>query len=150
MTGYLLDTDVVSAFAPTKSPVTTEIASWFEQQTDRLFLGVISVIEIEAGINKLRRTGARRRADEIDSWFDHMLELYQERVIPLDLATARVAGALRDDTLSAGHDPGVSDIAIAATAKVRDLIVLTRNTRHFRPLGVAVLDPFTDPLPAGP
>lgn len=35
------------------------------------------------------------------------------------------------------------DIAIAATAHVHGLGVLTRNLRHFGPLGVKVADPFS-------
>jgi hypothetical protein len=34
------------------------------------------------------------------------------------------------------------DAIIAATARVHGLTVATRNERHFRPLGVAVFDPF--------
>ncbi|MDN2579391.1 hypothetical protein [Aquibium sp. ELW1220] len=41
---------------------------------------------------------------------------------------------------------GYADIAIAATAKVHHLVVLTANGRHFEPLGV----PWMDPLKAIP
>jgi toxin FitB len=34
------------------------------------------------------------------------------------------------------------DAVIAAMARVHGLTVATRNERHFRPLGVAVFDPF--------
>jgi len=40
------------------------------------------------------------------------------------------------------YAPGFEDIAIAATAAVRGLTVLTANLRHFEPLGVPCLDPF--------
>ena len=70
------------------------------------------------------------------------MHLYAERVLAFDLRTARIAGALADLALSKGHAPGFADVAIAATAKLRGLTVLTRNARHFEPLGVPFLDPF--------
>ena len=41
-----------------------------------------------------------------------------------------------------GHGSGFADIAIAATADVHDLTVLTRNLRHFAPLDIPAHDPF--------
>jgi predicted nucleic acid-binding protein len=41
-----------------------------------------------------------------------------------------------------GHAPGFADIIIAATARRRGLTILSRNVRHFEPLGVAVSNPF--------
>lgn len=142
MTGYLLDTNVLSAFAPGKQLVSPKIAAWFERQTDRLFLSVVSVIEIEAGIRKLRRSGSYRRADDLRQWFGRVVGVYADRVIPLDTDIGRIAGALTDSVHAAGHGPTLADIAIAATAEALGLTVLTRNTWHFAPTGVPVLDPF--------
>lgn len=146
MTGYVLDTNIVSGFAPGKQLASPKIAAWFERQTDRLFLSVVSVIEIEAGICKLRRAGAYRRADDLWQWFGRILSVYGDRVIPLDTDIGRTAGAMTDTVRAAGYSPALSDIAIAATAEVRGLTVLTRNTRHFAPTGVPMLDPF-EPSP---
>ena len=38
--------------------------------------------------------------------------------------------------------PGFADIIIAATAQRHGLTILSRNLKHFVPLGVAVVDPF--------
>lgn len=64
-----------------------------------------------------------------------------QRILPIDLSVAVVAGEMLDAARS--HAPGYSDIAIAATAKVHDMTVLTRNERYFVPLAVKVIDPFT-------
>jgi predicted nucleic acid-binding protein len=145
VTGYLLDTNIVSAFAPGKQLASPRIASWFERQADHLFLSVVSVIEIEAGVCKLRRTGAGRRADDLWQWFGQILDVYGDRVIPLDTEIGRTAGAMADSVRAAGYNPGLADITIAATADVRRLTVLTRNTKHFAPIRVPVLDPFELP-----
>ena len=60
--------------------------------------------------------------------------------------TTVVTGALSDLARSRDHAPGFADIAIAATARHHNLTILSRNARHFVPMGVAVADPF-DRLP---
>ena len=51
-----------------------------------------------------------------------------------------------DRVRATGRAPGFADMAIAATAASRSLTVLTRNLRHFAPLGAPAIDPF-DTLP---
>ena len=114
--------------------------------SDSLFLSAVTVAEICDGIAKMRRTGSTARAAGLRAWFDLVLHLYAERVLPFDIAAARVAGALTDRARAAGRSPGFADIAIAATAASRGLVVLTRNLRHFGPLEVPAHDPF-DSLP---
>jgi predicted nucleic acid-binding protein len=94
VTGWLLDTNILSAFAPGKPALSRKMAAWFEERTDELFLSAIAVAEIEAGISKLDRTGFGRRADELRAWFKRMLGFYADRVLPFDLAAARIAGML--------------------------------------------------------
>ena len=57
MTGWLLDTDVLSVFAPGKRAVAPKVISWFEDRTEELYLSSITAAEIEVGIFKARRTG---------------------------------------------------------------------------------------------
>ncbi|HJS86369.1 MAG TPA: PIN domain-containing protein [Acetobacteraceae bacterium] len=124
-----------------------EIAAWFEAQTDRLFLSSTTIVEIEAGIAKLRRNGAVRRADGLTAWFDRLPGFHGSKVLALDKTVARVAGAITDRARAFGRDPGLANVAIAATAAVHGLLVLTRNANHFAPLGGTYFDPFTDALP---
>jgi predicted nucleic acid-binding protein len=102
----------------------------------------ISVAEIEAGIAELRRTGSVRRADNLDQWFDRILDDYADRLLTFDLVAARIAGSLADAARAIGRHPVFGDVAIAAIAKARELVVVTLNRRHFEPLGVAVVNPF--------
>ena len=142
MTGWLLDTNVLSAFAPGKPAVTPKVATWFEERTEELFLSSITAAEIEAGISKARRTGFARRADELRIWFERMLSLYAEHVLPFDPAAARIAGVLSDAAPAEGQHPGFADVSIASIAKSQKLVILTLNLRHFGPLGVDTLNPF--------
>jgi hypothetical protein len=142
VTGWLLDTNVLSAFAPGKAALAPKVAVWFEEHTDELFLSVITAAEIEAGISKLHRTGSGRKADALRDWFERILRFYADRVLPFDLAAARIAGALDGIAQAEGRHPGFADIAIAAIATSGQLVILTLNLRHFDPLGVETLNPF--------
>jgi hypothetical protein len=144
---YLVDTNVVSAAAPSKMP-TAAIVTWMDEHAADLFMSAVSIAEIEAGIARLRRQGAGRRADDLTAWLDTLLHLYGERILPFDVPAARIAGALSDVARSKGQAPGFADVAIAATAKRRGLTILTTNVRHFAPLGVPFLDPFAGLPPA--
>jgi len=112
-----------------------------DEHSAELYLSAVSIAEIEAGISGLRRRRATRRAGELEAWLETLLHLYAARVLPFDIAVARIAGRLTDHARGKGHAPGFADVAIAATAKHHDLTILTRNTRHFEPLGVPLLDP---------
>jgi toxin FitB len=142
MTGYLIDTSLISALAPGKSPVPQALADWLRSRTAELFLPSIAVAEIEQGICKLRRQGGCARAAALTRWLDELLLFYGSRILPLDTRGARVAGQIADKAIAAGRHPGFPDVAVAAIAEQNGLAILTRNVRHFAALGVPHLDPF--------
>ncbi len=132
---FLIDTDILSALRRrVRNP---GVSRWIDAQrlTD-LYLSVITIGEIERGITRqLRRDPVF--AAELTLWLDHVVSLYADRVLDIDLSTARRWGRLSGEL---GH---VSpDLLIAATALERGLTVVTRNVRHFEPTGVRVLNPF--------
>jgi predicted nucleic acid-binding protein len=140
MIRYLIDTNIISATAPTMGR-RPELIAWMDSHSPDLFLSAVTVAEISDGIAKSKREGATRKAAGLSAWLRTVLHLYGERVLPFDSATAEIAGALSDLARSRGQSPGFADIAIAATARQHSLTILSRNTRHFTPMDVAVLDP---------
>ena len=138
---YLVDTNVISVAAPARRALPA-LVQWMDVHSASLFLSVVTVAEIEDGIAKLRREGARRKSADLTSWLETLLHLYEDRVLAFDASIARIAGAIADRARGLGHAPGFADIIMAATAKGYGLTILSRNIRHFEPLGVAVLDPF--------
>jgi toxin FitB len=138
---YLVDTNVVSAGATAKL-ANPDLVRWMEMRSAALYLSVVSVAEIEAGIAQARRRHATREAADLAAWLETLLHLYADRILAVDIAVARVAGTLSDRARGRGQAPGFADIIIAATAAHRGFTVLTRNLRHFGPLGVTALDPF--------
>ncbi len=139
---YLVDTNVLSAGAPTKTAAASDVIGWMERNSEFLYVSVITVAEVEDGIAKARREAAHRKADRLAEWLETLLHLYTDRVLTLDVATARMLGRLSDQARGWGHAPGLADLAIAATAQIRGYTVLTRNVRHFGAVGVACHDPF--------
>ena len=107
-----------------------------------LYLSVITVSEIEQGIARCFRIGAHAKAKRLTAWLETVLHLYARRVLPIDVLTARRIGPLADYVLGQGHTSELADLAIAATALNRGLIVLTQNLRHFVPLGALAQHPF--------
>ncbi|MGO8264183.1 type II toxin-antitoxin system VapC family toxin, partial [Rhizobium ruizarguesonis] len=59
MTAYLLDTNIISKFAPGKVPPSDPVRAWFHEQgeADSMFLSALSVAEIEKGMRNLNRSG---------------------------------------------------------------------------------------------
>jgi toxin FitB len=138
---YLVDTNVISAATPSR-PALPALVEWMDAHSDSLFLSVVTVAEIEDGIAKLRREGATRKSSDLAAWLETVLHLYGDRVLAFDMLTARIAGVIADRARGQGHAPGFADIMIAATAQHHGLTILSRNLKHFGPLGVAVLNPF--------
>jgi toxin FitB len=138
---YLVDTNIVSSAASGR-PVPSALVEWMDTHSALLFLSVVTVAEIEDGIAKLTREGATRKSADLASWLETVLHLYGQRMLVFDAPTARIAGGVADQARGRGHAPGFADIIIAATARRHELTFLSRNVRHFEPLGVAVLDPF--------
>jgi predicted nucleic acid-binding protein len=144
--GYLLDTNAISLVAPgtdTKrlTPGRAGFQRWIRAHSDNLFCSVITLAEVQAGISRLQRKDASRRAADLAHWLDAIVELYESRFLPLTVPVALEAGRLLDRAIGSGVDAGFEDAAIAATASVHDLTVVTEKTRHFQAFGVPIMPP---------
>ncbi|MBX3571878.1 MAG: PIN domain-containing protein [Mesorhizobium sp.] len=150
MSGFLIDTSVLSIFAADRPAVPLPLKRWIVEKGTReaLLTSSIVVLETKRGIAKLRRAGGLSRADRLETWLTSMLVDFEDRTLPVDTAIASLAGEIEDAAIARGRSPGLADVLIAATARVHDLTVLTSNARHFGVLGVAHFDPLTSPLPA--
>jgi toxin FitB len=138
---FLLDTVTLSELRRRESD--PMVVRWIKRQrTTDLFLSVVSVGEIERGIERQRAINPGF-AEALAEWLDRVVILYGERILPFDLRAARRWGAL---SATLGNDS--ADLMIAATALENGFTVVTRSTSDFEPTGVPVLDPFSS-TPAG-
>ena len=101
---------------------------------------VMTIAELDSGVLKLRREGKIARADEISALLTAIIADFGNRVLAIDIETARHVARLG----AATYDQPVSlpDLIIAATAVRHGLIVLTHNMREFGRLDVPAHDPF--------
>ena len=143
MSGYLLDTDVISMLSPGRAEASPVFLDWLRRMDadGQVFLSVITVHEIEKGIALLEHKGATTKAAGLRAWLAGLMGSYDDKIIGLDTSSAAFAGQLEAKAISAGHDPGMSDAILAGIAKAHDLRIITRNTRHFVPFGGAVSSP---------
>jgi predicted nucleic acid-binding protein len=136
---FLLDTNVVSEMR--KSAPDRRVADWFRENADEAaYISVMVVGEIRRGIERLRPRDAGR-AVALDSWLDQVVDMYQQRLLPVSVAVAEEWGRLLSDP----QPPPIVDALMAATAKVHRLTLVTRNVKDVAGTGVAVLNPF-EPL----
>jgi len=131
---YLLDTNVISELRKPKPH--GGVVAWVAAVDEvHLFLSAMTVAEIQAGI-EVTRDQDEAKAAEIEAWLDLVSSTYN--VLPMDAITFRTWAKLmhrRSDTV-------YEDAMIAATARVHNLTVVTRNVGDFKPFGVKVLNPF--------
>ena len=132
---FLLDTDVISGLR--RVDRNRELTEWVSaQRTADLFLSVVTIGEIERGIT-LQASRNPEFAGALAAWLDQLLDWYGDRVLGVDVATARRWGEL---SARIGHNS--ADLLIAATALVHGLTVATGNVRHFERSGARVFNPF--------
>ena len=143
MSGFLLDTDVVSMLAPSRADASASFIDWLERVDGdgRVFLTAVTIHEIEKGIALLEHKGAKATAAGLTTWLTGLVSTYTDKILSLDAAAAARAGQLEAKAIAAGHNPGMADSAIAGIALAHDLVIISRNTRHFMPFGVTVLSP---------
>nr|WP_281379691.1 type II toxin-antitoxin system VapC family toxin [Flexivirga oryzae] len=105
------------------------------------YVSATTVAEIERGVIAKERSDTHQGI-VVRRWFDdHVLPAFADRVLPFDLAAARILAAYRVPE----HAP-LNDALIAAVAQSAEMTVATRNIKHFEPLDVPCLDPWdTEP-----
>jgi len=137
MKGFLIDTNVLSELRK-GARADVNVRRWFEGiDEDSILLSVLVTGEIRRGIEAIRKRDPRAAAT-LERWLDNVMEAHSERVLPVDAATADEWGRLD----ARGSLP-VVDGLLAATARVRDLTLVTRNVKDVVRTGVDVLDPFS-------
>lgn len=129
--------------SPSRAGTSPSFLAWLEQKDteDLIYLSVVTIHEIEKGIALLNHKGAVAKAASLKVWLAGLAATYDDKILGIDAVAAALGGQLEAVAISAGHAPGMADAAIAGIAKAHNLIVITENTKHFLPFGVAVCSP---------
>ncbi|HEX8048758.1 type II toxin-antitoxin system VapC family toxin [Rhizobium sp.] len=140
---FLLDTNAISMFSPSKASASDAFADWVSEQDqlDAIYLSALTIHEIEKGIRLLDAKGAKAKASGIHTWLQGLIAGYGDHILPVDNVVALESGKLEAKAITAGHSPGAADAIIAGTASVHKLTVITANLKHFLPFGIPVKSP---------
>lgn len=138
---HLLDTCVISELV--KSEPSANLLQWFSSQDeDALYLSVLSMGELERGVEKLPTS---RRKTRLSQWVrQDLAKRFEGRLLSLDLQVAQRWGAMVGASERKGRPLPVIDSLIAATAIVHGLSVVSRNVADFERCGVTCVDPWAD------
>jgi len=136
---YLLDTNVVSELRKVRlGKADPNVTAWAQPiPSATMFLSVITIHELEAGILRAQRRDTAKGA-LLRTWLEtQILPAFAGRIHPVDIATAQLAA-----TLSVPNPKQLSDALIAATALIHGLTLVTRNVPDFQATGVRLVNPW--------
>jgi predicted nucleic acid-binding protein len=132
---FLLDTNVISELR--KARPHGAVLTWFREiDPAQLRLSAMVIGEIQAGI-ELTRQQHPDKASELEIWLTGVGKTYE--IVPMDGPICREWALLMDRKSRVL----IEDAFIAATARVRGFIVVTRNLSDFQGFKVRLFDPFT-------
>ena len=139
MTGFLLDTNVLSEFSRTGKP-DQHVDRWLKTVAEEsLFTSVLTFAEIRRGI-ELLPSGKRR--NQLEQWLEEAGVSFETRLLPVTKAIADRWAVLSAQAQRRGTPLTNIDGLIAVTALQHDLMLATRNVKDFAGLGVSILNPW--------
>jgi len=131
---YLLDTNIVSELR--KSRPHPAVVTWLKSMKDKhLFISALTLGELQAGV-ELTRQQDPLKADEIENWINQLEQTHQ--VLPMTADIFREWARI----MHGKSNELIEDAMIAATARIHQFKVVTRNTKDFERFDVAVINPF--------
>jgi tRNA(fMet)-specific endonuclease VapC len=139
MSGFLLDTNIPSETL--RLLPNAKVAAWLKSQPEEAqFVSVVTIGELRRGTTLLSQGPKRTQ-------LEHFIEVaiplwFGARILPVSQAIAERWGVLDGQRQATGRPLGVADGMIAATAMEHDLTLVTRNTKDYEGLGVALFNPW--------
>jgi toxin FitB len=134
---WLLDTNVVSESV--RPHPNQRVLAWIaDHPGDELAISILTLAELRNGIAALDDKGRER---PFEAWMRaYVIPNFGERTLPLTIEI--LVDWLRLSRLlnAKGRPRAAADLLIAATARIHDLTIVTRNVRDFAGTGVVVYD----------
>ncbi len=131
---FLLDTCVVSeGIRPIPDP---SVAKWMKfNGSANAYISVLTLGELHYGVAQLNDPLKER---ELNTWITVVEKQFANRIVVVDDDAARQWGYLR----AAYPKVQTPDALLAATAIAHGFTFVTRNVKHFRFDGLAVVNPW--------
>jgi len=138
LTGYLLDTNVISEL--NKPNRQRSVVAFVEDQSlEDLYLSDVTFAELRFGISKV--DDATRRAS-IEGFLRKFRRMFETRILPVSEDVIFRWRLLVNQGRKSGHTFSQPDLFIAATALEHGLTVVTRDLSDFERTGVPLLNPW--------
>lgn len=134
----LLDTNVLSEVRKGRRAHPAVQRWWRAIDADRLFVSVLVLGEIRFGLERVRPRDPAK-AEALEAWLQAVKATFSDRMVPIDIAVTEEWGRL-----NAVRTLSTVDGLLAASAKVHDMTLVTRNVSDVEGTGARVLDPFVD------
>ena len=137
---WLFDTNVISESVQQRP--NQKVLHWVGSEThEAIAISIVTLAELRDGASSVG-DGVRRK--KLLEWVNvEVPSLFHDRILPLTTAILidwiRLARRLR----ARGAPREATDLLIASTARVHNLVVVSRNVRHFAGTGVILHDPWT-------
>ena len=136
---FLVDTNIISELRKGQR-CNVGVATWYTAVTaDELFISALTLGEIRKGIELLRQRSDVEQASIYERWMEEVIQRFLQRILPIDSNVANAWGVM-----NAVRPVPIVDGLLAATAKVHNKILVTRNISDVEGLGVELLNPFDD------
>ena len=133
---FLLDTNIISELRKGQR-CNPGVARWFDAiEDEEIYLSALVIGEICKGIERVRRHDSTIAA-RLESWLQQVRHDYDERILPIDQAVAEEWGRM-----NVPNPLPTVVVLLAATAKVYDLVLATRNVKDVQATGVNYVNPF--------
>ncbi|HEX7678451.1 MAG TPA: type II toxin-antitoxin system VapC family toxin [Thermoanaerobaculia bacterium] len=133
---YLVDTNVISEVRKGQRCHASVAAWWSTVAPEEIFLSVLTIGEIRKGVESVRRRDARS-ASTLEAWLLRLISHYRDQILAIELDIVEEWG-----WMSVPDPLPVIDGLLAATAKVRGLTLVTRNTADIARTGVSSFNPW--------
>jgi len=116
------------------------VLDWFSRHSAESALSVISIGELQFGIERLP---PGRTRNVLQHWFEGIGTQFGARILVADEPVMRRYGGLRASVQAMGRPQEDMDLILAATASVHRLALVTRNIRHFQDTGIELVNPWS-------
>jgi predicted nucleic acid-binding protein len=136
---YLLDTGVISELLSKKPE--QKVIDWLDSQDDNAFyLSVITIGEIQKGIEKLAHS---KKRNSLEKWLkEDLLFRFSGRIETLNIEVMLTWGKLTENLEKKGRKLPAMDSMIVAMALTGDFCLVTRNEADFAGVEVRLYNPW--------
>ena len=135
---FLLDTNILSELRRGRR-CNPGVADWFAAVAAAdLCISALTIGELHKGIALARQRRDYTQADNLDAWLRLLSSQFDDHILLVDTAVAQAWGQMY-----AIRNVPVVDGLLAATAKVNNLTLVTRNIADVHGLGADLLNPFS-------